>query len=88
MASIQFNWSETNPDSNITYRLYENGSEVVSDIIVLNFTLIMDGKSEGEYVYYVTAFDGATRLESVPSNSVTVNFTMPTAPTGLSVGWI
>ena len=88
MASLQFSWSNTNPDSNITYRLYEDGAQIVADIAVLNFTLIMDGKEEKEYTYYVTSFDEATRLESVPSNSVPINFMTPTAPTNLVVGWL
>lgn len=88
MASLQFNWSSTNPESNITYRLYEDGTEVVRDISTLNFTLLMDGKEGKDYVYYVTAYDIDTRLESTPSNAVTIPFTAPVAPTSLVAGWV
>lgn len=87
MASLQFSWSDTNTASNITYRLYENSTEIVRDIAVLNFTLLMDDKPQGVYIYDVTAFDESTRLESVPSDSVSINFILPNAPIGLSVGW-
>ncbi len=88
MASLQFTWSDTNESTNITYNLYENSTNVVSDIGQLMFTLLMDGRPEGVYSYYVTAYDTVTKLESVPSESVDINFIVPAAPIGLSVGWI
>lgn len=88
MASLSFNWSHINPDdSNITFNLYENGTKVIEDISQLKFTLLMDSKEQGNYEYYVTAFDEDTRLESIPSNKVSVNFTIPDAPIGLSASW-
>lgn len=86
MASLLFNWSNPNTQP-VTFNLYENGVQVVSDIGQLSFSLLMDGRPEGEYSYYVTAYDPSTKLESVPSETVTVNFIVPASPTGLSVGW-
>ena len=88
MASLNFTWSSGNPDgSPITYNLYEDGAKVVSDIAQLTFSLLMDGKDFGSYDYYVTSYDTTTKLESIPSETLTVNFTIPSAPTGLSVSW-
>ena len=86
MKSLSFNWNHDTPEG-LTYNLYEDGVKVVSDIETLNFTLIMEGKEQKEYTYYVTSFDTRTKLESVPSQSVSVNFTQPSAPTGLSVSF-
>ena len=88
MASLKFTWNdEYNDRPEITYNLYENNEKIVTDIAQLMFSLLMDGKDEGEYSYYVTAYDNLTKLESPPSNIISVNFTVPAAPTGLSVGW-
>ena len=89
MASLLFNWEDTNGNNpSITYNLYENDVQIVADIAVLNFTLIMDSHASGDYTYEVTAYDNDTKLESLRSDPVTINFTPPAAPAGLSVGWV
>ena len=87
MKSLQFNWSHETPD-NLTYNLYQNGEKVEENIATLNFTLIMEGQPLGEHSFYITAVDTSTKLESIPSEVVSVNFTLPRAPDGLSVSWI
>ena len=86
MANLNFTWNHDAPN-NLTYNLYENGEKIVSDIAVLNFSLLMDGKAEGNYNYYVTAVDTTTKLESAPSATLPVNFTKPSAPTGLAASF-
>ena len=87
MASLNFSWSHDAP-ADLTYNLYENGEKVVSDIDVLNFSLLMDGKDVGDYQYYVTAVSTVTKLESAPSAVLTVNFTRPAAPHGLTASLV
>ena len=86
MASFLFNWGDNTPQP-VTYNLYENGEQIITDIAQLSFSLLMDDRAEGTFEYYVTAYDPATRLESVPSNTVSVNFIVPASPVNLSVGW-
>jgi len=88
MASLNFTWDHENPDdSPITFKLYENGVKVVEDIAQLSFSLLMDDKEQGYYEYNITSYDTRTKLESEPSASVGVNFTVPSAPTGFGVSW-
>lgn len=80
--NILFQWDYDQPYANeVTFNLYENGEPEISDIGELNFSLLMEGKEYGDYNYHVTAVRNG--LESEPSNTVTVNFTMPAAPTNL-----
>lgn len=81
MAHLNFEWDASPTPGVETYNLYENGEKIVSDIGVLNFSLLMDGKANGEYSYYVTAQIG--KQESAPSNTVTTNFIVPEAPMNL-----
>ena len=89
MARLNFQWTAptTRTDGSalgatpITYRLYEDGAEVVRNIAEPYFTLTDIGL--GSKVYTVTSFDETTGLESVPSDPVTVNFVKPQAPTNL-----
>lgn len=92
--SLLFSWSQVTTDTSgntvndptaIVYRLYEDGQMIVDNIGEIEFSLLMTGKEHKAYSYYVTALDNTTKLESVPSNSVSVNFTLPAAPAGLSV---
>ena len=88
MASLNFTWDHDNPaGSSITFNLYEDGEKVVSDIGQLSFTLLMDDKDQGSYDYYLTTFDTKTKLESIPSETLTINFTTPSAPTGFAASW-
>jgi len=88
MASLLFSWSSGNPgNNNITYNLYENGTKVVSDIAELQFSLMMGGKEYGDYSYYLTSYDTKTKLESIPSETLIVNFTAPVSPVGFTVSW-
>lgn len=85
MAKLEFSWSYSDtvhPD--VFFRLYENNDLAVDKIGELKFSLLMDGKATGDYKYYVTAVDERTHLESLPSNTVAVNFTLPAAPAGLT----
>lgn len=89
MASLRFDWGHddsVNPD--ISYRLYENNEQIVKNIAVLSFTLLMNNHTQGEFTYHVTAYDNKTQLESVPSPTVTVNFTQPAPVSNFGVGWI
>ncbi len=86
MAHLSFNWNHAAP-ANLEYRLYEDGAMVVDNIGELSFSLNMEGKQPNQYSYYVTAVDLTTRLESDPSNAVSINFTLPAAPTGLTVSF-
>jgi len=87
MAHLNFEW-DASPSAGVdSYNLYENGELIVPDIGVLNFSLLMDGKPEGSYDYYVTAVDADRGLESAPSNTVTADFFVPAAPTNLAVSW-
>ena len=81
MRSILFNWEHQSPE-NLVFRLYEDGIMIVDNIGAMNFTLSMEGKADGVYAYYLTSFDTTTKLESVPSETVNVNFIPPQAPTG------
>lgn len=83
MASLNFTWKHDIP-ANLTFSLYENGEPIVKDIAVMAFSLTMDGKPEGTYSYYVTSVDAVTKLESVPSAAISVNFIKPAAPHGLT----
>jgi hypothetical protein len=81
-ANILFQWDYDQPYVNeVSFRLYENSDLAVDEIGELNFSLLMDEKEFGDYEYYVTAVRNG--LESEPSNTVVVNFTMPAAPTNL-----
>mgnify|MGYP000377169403 FL=1 len=91
MAHLKFQWEAptTRTDgsalgnTSITYRLYEDGVEVVRNIVEPHFTLT--NIEQGARVYTVTSFDETAGLESVPSDPVTVNFVKPQAPTDLRV---
>lgn len=85
MARINFSWTAPTQrtdgsalDTNITYRLYEDGTEIVRDILVPNFSIV--DAPEGTRTYHVTAFDEDYGLESAPSNSRTVSLVKPVAP--------
>lgn len=86
-GSIEFLWTHDNPEG-LTYRLYEDGTLAVDDIGEMKFTLLMEGKPYKAYGYHVTAYDSRTKLESEASNVVTVNFTIPAAPTDLRASWL
>ena len=85
MAHLNFTWS-TSVDAahpNLTYTLYENGAPIVPNIGELTFSLLMDGKADATYRYWVTAVDPAATgalHESAPSNEVDINFVAPVAP--------
>ena len=81
MKSITFNWEHQSP-TGLVFRLYEDGVMIVDNIGAMNFTLSMDGNADGVYAYYLTSFDTTTKLESVPSETVNINFIPPQAPTG------
>ena len=87
MVGVLFQWEYNYPyASEVNYRLYEGGELAVDNIAEPNFSLTMDGKEYGDYSYYVTAVRNG--LESPPSNTVIVNFTLPEAPTNLQFGWV
>lgn len=85
MAHLNFSWDPSPTPGVESYNLYEDGIKIVPDIGVLNFSLLMDGKPNGEYSYYVTAQIGSQ--ESVPSNTVTANFIVPEAPLNLEASF-
>lgn len=86
MPSLNFKWEHPTLE-NQTFSLYENDKKVVGDIAALNFSLDMTGKSNGVYSYTMTTYDTKTRLESIHSQPLKVNFVVPAAPTGFSVSW-
>lgn len=94
MKKISFSWdhSGNNVDGSavnlVHYKLYEDGIEVVGDIVVPNFSLSMEGKPHGVYDYQVTAVDSSTGLESQPSQRVSIDFLPPESPTGLSAQFV
>lgn len=86
MSKLEFSWTysdTTHPSA--FFRLYENTKMVVDNIGELKFSLLMDSKTPGVYSYYITAVEPSSLLESIPSATVSVNFTKPAAPTGLKV---
>lgn len=95
MKRIEFSWTHEgrreNGDpvdvSELTYRLYEFNSLIVDNIGELNFSLLMDDKDHGMYEYSVTAVD-EMGLESEKSNSVTVVFIPPAAPTSFTALYV
>lgn len=91
MARLTFSWTAPTQRTDgtalgttpITYRLYEDGVEIVRDISVTNFSIT--DVPEGSRTYHVTAFDESTGLESAPSGSQTINIVKPQAPTNFQV---
>jgi hypothetical protein len=92
--SIRINWEAPTentdgssiPDPSVlTYRLYEDGALAVDEIAALNFELLMDGREQRPYTYTVTAVRFG--LESPQSEPAVANFTVPTAPTNVTVEW-
>ncbi len=73
--------------ADVHFRLYEVGNEepVLDNIGNLNFSYLMSGRDPGEYPFYTTAVKTKIGWESEPSNTVTVDFTQPAAPTNLRV---
>ncbi len=93
-AHLDFSWQAPTTytdgsvlDHNLTYNLYEDNIKIVSDIAVLNFSLLMDGKASKTYNYNVTAVDTTTHLESGMSNTLSISFLVPKGPTGLSASF-
>jgi hypothetical protein len=84
---LRFVWEhqDDHPDL-VTFRLYEDGVLAVDSIGAMNFDLLMEDKEYGVYNYHVTAVRFG--LESAPSETVTANFTPPSAPTGLSASLV
>jgi hypothetical protein len=86
---------DASPTPDVLYRLYEmytapdgaatGFTPVLEDIGTLQFslpdTLRPAPFADGAYTYYVTAYKGSE--ESVPSNTVTTNFTRPEPPVNL-----
>lgn len=88
MPSLHFEWKDPNPpELPITYRLYENGELVVSDIEATNFTLLMDGKGYGNYGYQITAYDSSTGLESEKQPPKMVAFMAPKPIESFTIFW-
>jgi len=86
MAGITFNWEYNYPYADeVEFRLYEDNVPIVDNIGQLSYSITMNGKDYKSYDYYVTAVRNG--LESAPSNTVTVNFTLPEVPTNLIFGW-
>lgn len=83
---ISFAWDYDQPYvTDVHFVLYEDGAPVVDNIGNLNFDLTMEGKPFKEYAYHVTAVRSEFDIESGPSNSLTVNFTQPAAPTNFRI---
>ena len=83
---IPFRWDYDQPYADeVHFVLYEDGEPVVNDIGNLYFDLTMEGKEFKEYTYHVTAVRTEYGIESDPSNTLTVNFTRPAAPTNFRI---
>lgn len=90
MGVINFSWQAPTERADgsalnnpVTYNLYLNGELYIEEIGALNFTTT-DIDQTGLLNFQVTAFDTVTRTESLPSETVTVNFTPPASPTGFT----
>lgn len=81
---IPFKWDHDG-GSNVYFRLYENDALIVDNIVEPHFDLAMKDKAYGDYDYHVTSVRKDFGIESLPSNTYTVNFTQPAAPTNLRV---
>lgn len=85
MSNLTFNWKhETQP--NEVYRLYENGKMIVDNIGQLSFSIDTTGYEEQEYHFYLTTYNTMTKMESVPSAAVSINFIKPLPP--VITGWL
>lgn len=94
---IPFAWDHTQSESEskyIHFRLYEKlegeaeGQPVIDNIGSLNYSLLMDGKPEGQHEYWVTTVSTEfveEGWESEASNSLMVDFTRPAAPTNFRI---
>jgi len=83
---ILFAWDYDQPyAADVHFRLYEDGEMVLDNIGELNYSLLMEGKEYKSYDFWVTAVKSQYGIESEPSNTVTVNFTQPAAPTNLRI---
>jgi hypothetical protein len=80
---IPFKWDHEG--GSVYFRLYENGELIVNNIAEPYFDVLMKDKEYGDYDYHVTAVRKDFDIESAPSNTYTVNFTQPAAPTNLRV---
>lgn len=85
MKKIHFEWDES--EGAEFYRLYQktpSGTDFVmaaDNIVVPNFSLLMEGFEEGVHEFTVTANNQF--VESGHSESVSVNFIIPQIPTNL-----
>jgi len=87
MSTIRFSYEHPAADDPLlSFRLHENGELAVQDIGGLEFDLLMDGKPEGEYRFFFTAY--RLGFESQPSEEIVVNFTRPLPPTNLTFRWM
>jgi hypothetical protein len=69
----------------IHYRLYENNVPVLNDIGELIFSLDIPAETNELMSYQVSTVVTRTNNEGALSEAVTVNFSKPLAPTGLTV---
>lgn len=82
MEKISFVWDSNPAEEGVDYyRLFENDTLVVDNILATNFDLLMTDKPQGNYVYTVAAVNefGQGPL----SDPVNVNFILPSQVTGL-----
>ena len=85
MSGLTLTWSHESPDG-LTYNIYENDALIITNIAVLNFSIDMTGRPDGEYTYQVTSVRTSDNVESARSLAASVNFIQkPIAPTGLTV---
>jgi len=69
----------------IHYKLYENGVPVLDNIGELSFSLDIPEITKDLYSYQISTVITKTNLEGELSDPVTVNFSKPLAPAGMSV---
>ena len=92
---IEFSWTHEGKRENgddidvlsLSYRLYEGNELIVDDIGEMQFSLLMADKPYANYEYSVTAVD-RSGLESERSNTVTVVFFPPAAPSGFTASFV
>lgn len=92
---IPFAWNYAQPvPEHKHFRLYERlegeteGRPVIDNIGAMKYSLLMDGKPEGQHEYWVTTVSTEfveEGWESEASNSLMVDFTRPAAPTNFRI---
>ena len=82
MAGHTLKWEyDSIPD--MTFRVYEDGVLIASNIETLFLSIDMTAKPMGSYQYQVEAFDNTTGLPSAKTSPLVVKFQAPPAPQNL-----